>query len=60
MKPTCSIAEAACTNGNLALTLTASENINTPSGWTVKTANTVFTKNVTSNATVSASISDYA
>ena len=43
-KPTCSITEAACTSGTLTLTLTASENIGTPSGWTVQTASTVFTK----------------
>ena len=29
--PTCSIVEAACTSGNLLLTLTASEAISTPS-----------------------------
>ena len=57
--PTCSIIEAACTSGNLLLTLTASESISTPSGWT-KSSNTVYTKNVTSNSAVNVSISDSA
>ncbi len=57
--PTCSITEAACTSGNLLLTLTASEAISMPSWWT-KSSNTVYTKNVTSNSAVSVSISDTA
>ena len=57
-KPTCTITQAACTSGSLTLTLTASENIATPNGWSVKTANTVFTKSVTANGTVSAEITD--
>ena len=42
-KPTCSITEAACTSGTLTLTLTASEPISTPSGWS-STSSTVYTK----------------
>jgi hypothetical protein len=58
--PTCNIVEAACTSGNLQLTLTASENVTLPSDWSIKTANTVFTKNVTSNSTVNVTVIDAA
>jgi hypothetical protein len=51
--------EAACTSGSLQLTLTASEAIETPSGWS-KTNNTTYTKNVTSNNKVTVNITDTA
>ena len=51
--------EAACTSGSLQLTLTASEAIETPSGWS-KTNNTTYTKNVTSNNKVTVNITDIA
>ena len=57
--PTCSITEAACTSGTLTLTLTASEAISTPSGWS-RSSDTVYTKTVTANGTVSANITDLA
>jgi len=60
MKPTCTITQAACTSGSLTLTLTASEDIATPSGWNVKTASKVFTKSVTANGTESVNITDLA
>jgi len=59
VKPTCSITEAACTSGSLKLTLTASEAISTPNSWT-SSSSTVYTKNVTSNSQVSATITDLA
>ena len=55
--PTCTITQAACTSGNLVLTLAASEAISTPDGWT-SSSSTVFTKNVTANGTVSVNITD--
>ena len=41
--PTCSITQAACTSGTLTLTLTGSENITVPDGWT-KVNDTKYTK----------------
>ena len=55
--PSCTITEAACTSGALVLTLTWSEDIKTPSGWT-KVNGTTYTKEVTSNDTVSVEVTD--
>ena len=59
MVPTCTITQAACTSGNLVLTLKTSEAISTPSGWS-KTNDTTYTKSVTANGTQSVNITDLA
>ena len=57
---TCNITQSSCTSGNLTLTLTSNkEIISIPDGWT-KVDNMTYRKTVTSNASVSATISDIA
>ena len=55
--PTCTITEAACTSWSLRLTLTWSENLITPNWWN-KTNDTTYWKDVTSNASVSVTVTD--
>ena len=63
----CEITEASqCTNSQLELTLTANKDIQTPDGripktlgWGWKVSKKIFTQNVTSNNTVSVTITDF-